>query len=118
MTNVPKNIKVLVFNYTVTESGEAMAEVRYNTNSSSATGAAEPRDLTITLDPKSPYDMKAHDLLHEVGHAVHWAAGLFTRDKVGVHEYLTRTTPILLAVLRDNPELVEFLTNRHVGDGG
>ncbi len=106
---IPSTIKVGPFRYTVEVTAEAIAETRYNSNSPGTTGEARPKTLHIVLDPLTPPDLKAHDLLHEVQHAIHWACGLNSDEKITVHEYIIRTTALLLAVVRENPELVAFL---------
>lgn len=112
---IPSTIKVGPFRYKIERTAEAIAEVRYNSNAPGATGEAGPKTLTIVLDPLTPHDLGAHDLLHEIQHAIHWHVGLNSTDKITVHEYIIRTTPVLLSVLRDNPDLVAFLMEDGLG---
>lgn len=67
--------------------------------------------LEITVAPDMAYDKTAESLLHEVLHAINFVTDLCQ----GAHEDETiceRTGPILLDVLRRNPQLVAYLLNR------
>lgn len=67
--------------------------------------------LTITLHPDQPADGARDSLLHEVLHALASQTDL-NRDWAEHDEaFVARLTPALLALLRANPALVQFLTS-------
>lgn len=64
----------------------------------------------IWLDPEQAEDFYAVTLFHEVLHGVFYIAGYVGNDNN--EEMVTRLSAPLLGVLRDNPELVAFLTQK------
>lgn len=67
--------------------------------------------LLIRLRNDRPHTARAESLVHESLHAMFWDAGL-QETPVDEHEELlvTALAPRLLALLRDNPDLVRYLT--------
>lgn len=60
-------------------------------------------------------DTQAVTVLHEVLHAVASQAGMRDTLTEALEEStVKRLAPLLLQVLRDNPKLIEYLTNRRV----
>ncbi len=73
---------------------------------------ARPNNLVISVDPELG---KCHEsLLHEILHAAWDQCPMRCSDNLSDHEevIVTALAPILLEVLRDNPELVWWLTYR------
>lgn len=78
-------------------------------------GLSDHTELTIDLSPFMAPGLRKEILLHEVAHCVHAAVGLgldLNDEKVPVTEeqVVTRTAPVWLQVLRDNPKLLAYLT--------
>lgn len=73
--------------------------------------------MTITVDPSMCRDQMADTVLHEVIHCVLEqgveVGKISTSNVEDFEEYLVRRlTPRLLAVLQDNPDLVDWLLDR------
>ena len=49
-------------------------------------------------------------LLHEAMHAVQYAASIRDSDKLSPEDFIRRTEAGMLALLRDNPGLIAYLT--------
>ena len=71
-------------------------------------GTCQPRHLTIGLDANQPATAMADTLLHELTHAL--LATVKLDDDVEEAVALA-LAPGLLALLRDNPPLVAYLTD-------
>lgn len=71
------------------------------------------------LEAELGYDRAREVILHETIHAVIGQSGVH-KDILHGHEeaLVNRISPILLAVIRDNPKLIEFLTDRRLGGAG
>lgn len=63
----------------------------------------------ILVDPTLPPAMQADTLLHEVLHAIH-SVLVLRKDRQSAEEWIGVTATLLLGVLRDNPDLVAFVT--------
>ncbi len=105
----PVRVKVSPYNVPVRFDKEAMA-------AASANGAYLPDLHTILLAPNNGPDMERETLLHEVIHAVWSQTFLDVKypDEEGDSEgeaIIRELSPRLLAVLRDNPKLVEYLVS-------
>ncbi len=77
-------------------------------------GRCRPAELTIDLDPEHPLTVVAETLLHEIVHACLSGAGVSAAlaeiDDALEERIVLAVSPLLLDVLRSNPELVTFLT--------
>jgi hypothetical protein len=62
----------------------------------------------IKINPKQSDDLVLETLLHEIGHAVNAVACI--DDHTTEEDAVTRTTPIWMAVWRENPALLDLLT--------
>lgn len=70
-----------------------------------AYGTMDPMSLVITIDPEATGKGNIEDtLLHELVHAAEYHAGLKFNEK-----WVRPVSSGLLAILKDNPELVRFL---------
>jgi hypothetical protein len=75
----------------------------------SVLGATMNHRLKIHLDKKAAAGVVQETLLHEVLHAVTEFTGLDDNLGESEEDFVNRLSPVLLQVLRDNPELVEYL---------
>jgi hypothetical protein len=97
--------------------GHAYYTVKYDkhlSENSEAIGLTGPETQRILLDPQVGADVERETLLHELIHAICFQAGLRLEgepfQKTKVEEKVVWTVaPKILELLRDNPELVEFL---------
>ena len=71
-------------------------------------GNFDPRYLTITVDPNQAPSQVRETLLHELLHACSQEAGM---DETQEEQTVNAQAPRLLAALRDNPDLVAWLTS-------
>lgn len=109
MTTLPSNIKVGPHVYTVT-GDETTVRAEEHALNDKLRGWTDHQKLLIGVDPKLALGMQRQTLWHEVKHAV---ADLPSSDNVKrtEEEWISRTAQMEVAVLRDNPELVAFLTS-------
>ncbi len=74
-------------------------------------GCANHVRLQIIIRPGMAPDVEAEIVLHEVLHAINDVTGLKMRlDADDEEDAVNSTAPLLLDVLRRNPELVAYLT--------
>lgn len=76
-------------------------------------GDSRPCDLLIRVDTGRPTSAVAETLLHEALHCA-WHQTSFTASQnLSDHEeaIVTALAPLLLGILRSNPDLVKFLTS-------
>lgn len=80
-------------------------------------GFTNDKDASITIDSELPLGLKRVTLLHEILHAIRFTfGGSFSPSKntsfeEWEHYWIGLYEEPLVMVLRDNPELVEFLLN-------
>lgn len=107
-----KSIKVGPFNYRISVSLEELLR----NNESHGDGNSKPFGMTvhakelITIDPSQSEGMKRDTVLHEVLHACFFCVGL--HNVVGFEDeekIIASLSPMLLYVLRNNPDFVEYL---------
>lgn len=79
---------------------------------SDAVGLTGPETQRILLDPKLGPDVERETVLHEALHGIYFQAGLrlepWSKDKVE-EKIIWSMAPKILELLKDNPELVEYL---------
>lgn len=107
----PETVDVSCYTYRVSINLVEMLE-RCREQGEDLLGFCDTKQLKIHVDPAQADGMARETLLHEILHAVADATGL--ADGWGDDEESTirRLSPALLQVLRDNPGLVEFLTDQ------
>lgn len=111
MQPVPSSVRVGPHIYRILSTQEAIDRCRIELGDDDRTGGrCREASLTITLDPQLAPSLFREVLLHETLHAVQYTANIATRDRLPAEELIGRLTPLLLGVLRDNHELVVFLT--------
>jgi hypothetical protein len=102
--------------------GFDLAAHRFVSDSSKATGKllhdegsrgdSRADDLLVRINPDRPKTAVAETLLHETMHCI-WSATALRGHAAEEHEeaIVTGLAPLLLEVLRRNPDLVEFLVS-------
>ena len=103
---IPETIRIGPHTYEIRHDPETAKRVR----AAGHAGNSEASQLLIQLDVDLPHTQLADTLLHEALHCM-WnqtslPAGLSAEEEAVV----LALSPLLLGVLRDNPELVAYLT--------
>lgn len=105
LSPIPTHIRVGPYRYTVNPNPDSLSD--------DLAAQVQYAPLKMQVSAYGAHDRKVEGLLHEVFHAV-WELGLGVQDlekKYKNEEVISRLTPHLLAVLRDNPDLVAYLTD-------
>lgn len=74
-------------------------------------GLCEPDALKITIDPSCPCMVQINVLVHEMLHAGSNFIGLTASAELE-ESIVTRMSGIVVSMLRDNPDIVEFITKK------
>ena len=74
-----------------------------------AIGMTDKRSCTIWINPHADPQYQREALLHELSHAVQFVAGLPNLGLVAGEDYITRSTPLLLDMLRRNKAVAAYL---------
>jgi hypothetical protein len=111
---LPTQIKVGPLVYDVIADELAFAKTRVESDSPTLIGRLKEKELQILLDPELPLPMLRACLLHEALHTITagttLAAIVSDADPDDRDERIVGVLELpLLAMLRDNPELVAFL---------
>lgn len=103
--SIPKKVKVGPYTYTV-EIHAALDDAEVNLR-----GVSDTDQHYIRLNPKNPPGLMRSTLLHEVLHAVAVSgAAIGTNERLPQEAWISRIEASLLAVLRDNPAVIAYLT--------
>jgi hypothetical protein len=105
--SIPDAVKVGPFRYAIVADRHTLHSIDVEANGTTAVDL-----LRIHLDPDRPHDAVAVTLLHELLHAIWYAAGR-RGEKLAEEEAIRTLSPLLLDVLKANPDVLAFL----VGDG-
>lgn len=103
----PAFVKVGPYRYRVLVDSDKIREYEHERKGMFA-GYTHVSASLIVLDPDVSSQFRRETLWHEVKHAVANVVGL--EGKLSEEEVLQKVSPMELAVLRDNPELVIYLT--------
>lgn len=114
---IPSEIRVGTVTYHVTVEPEDWMRIEHATQKKGYYGHTDPKAATIYLNPESAPEQNRLTLWHEVLHALHetvmgspsWQ-GLSEDPHAAEERVVLRWEHPTLAVLRDNPALVEYLT--------
>lgn len=110
MPDLPAHIQIGPWTCAVV-SDNAEINARSNEEEADLVGHWSPRALTITLRPDIARDVLAETVLHETLHGILDQIGV--RSELGAEDtegVVIRLAPLLLDVLRRNPQLVAYLT--------
>ncbi len=110
---LPTHVRVGPYLYTVHSDAARMSDLRNDSSEGNRVGQIYYQKLAIDIDPTLAHDRKVSALLHEVLHAS-WHFANFDPDnegKISEEQVVSGLERILLAVLRDNPDLVAYLTD-------
>lgn len=107
---LPNKLKIGPYTYRVSQDRTEMLE-RCRTEATDLLGHIDHRHLTILIEPTQAETQKQDSLLHEALHAICEMTGLSAewgeeREEATVR----RLSPALLALLRDNPRTITYLT--------
>lgn len=103
----PKLLRIGPFDYEVLRGAFSTLELA----SRDRVGECDYSDLTIRVSHQLAPGQQRETLLHEALHAVADLAGLPSELGADLDEKIVRRlAPLLLALMRDNPKLVAFLT--------
>ena len=110
---VPKTVQIGPLLWSISTSlADYQAFALSEKDDGNALGFSRLEDLQIVIKPSIPFVLKQETLLHEVLHAiVATQGGVIPTAKGSELEeaFVAATSPMLLLVLRDNPDLVAFL---------
>ena len=102
----PKRIKAGAFDYTVEHNPQALEDV-------GGDAALWNAQLRIAINKHQAPGFLRDSLFHEVLHACWQDSGLYDPERKEVEErVVSHLSPWILNVLRDNPRLVAFLTEK------
>ena len=117
MTDIPSTVRIGSVTYTVTIDSDEWVRYEHKNQDTGFYGHTNHTTATILIDPESALDVARQTLWHEVIHALcettmgspDWRG--LGKEKSEREEAVVRAfeSPTLL-VLRDNPELVAYLT--------
>lgn len=103
----PKKVKVGPFSVSVRL--ESLREASEN----SLIGLWQDHLLSVILDNGMPGEQEQETLLHELIHAAWDCTGLSKRlDDDQEEEVIRSISPLIFGMLRDNPKLVAYLTEK------
>lgn len=106
----PTSVRVGPYRYTVKVDADRIKELEKESDTD-LYGITTHGLLEIVLQPAVADMVLRETLLHEVLHAVLFNTGLADRMTDKAEEHLVRAlSPALFSLLRDNPDLVQYLT--------
>jgi hypothetical protein len=104
---LPVTVKVGPFRYKIITDAQDLRDYEHN-HGSHYVGYTSHKDLKIVIDATQAESQQAETLWHEIKHAVLHVIKFDKKDP-SLEDYVYGTTPMELAVLRDNPGVVMFL---------
>ncbi len=108
MVDKPKLIKVGPYVYTVFFDKKKIKKASYG-QGKAVYGETDKNKLEIIVDPEPNIQIQREILWHEIKHAAYaWVEAAI--DDPTEEQIICLTAPIELQIMRDNPELLEFLT--------
>lgn len=107
MTEMPKSVKVGPYTYAVSTDEAAIRKFEHEKQSRHA-GHTSHSELAIHVDPHNAAGYQRDTLWHEVLHCIVNVVNL--QPKLSEEEIICTISHMTLAVLRDNPDLVAYLT--------
>jgi hypothetical protein len=108
--STPTSVRVGPYTYVVKVDADRIKELEKESESD-LYGITTHGILEIVLQPAVADMVMRETLLHEVLHAILFNTGLSDRMTDKAEEHLVRAlSPALFALLRDNPNLVQYLT--------
>lgn len=108
--NTPTHVRVGPYTYTVKVDAERIKELEKESDTD-LYGITTHGHLEIVLQPDVADMVLRETLLHEILHAVLFNTGLSDRMTDKAEEHMVRAlSPALFSLLRENPDLVRYLT--------
>lgn len=102
---LPKHVQVGPHRYRIRSTGKATELALQG-----LMGQTDSRSNEILVSPDQSDGQQADTLLHEILHAAYDQTSLRRLDAEAEEAVVSALTPILLGVLRNNPEIVKVLT--------
>lgn len=115
LSPIPSHIRVGPYRYTVYRDGSRMSDIRNDCGEGNRVGQIHFQKLEIDIDPKLAHDRQVSGVLHETLHACWHFANLIDVDDdkrtLTEEQVICGLERAILCVLRDNPDLVAYLTD-------
>lgn len=109
-TALPSTITVGARTYSVSDDTNVVNAYGRSAETAGLYGATDHRSLVIAIDPNQAADQLRDTLLHEALHCCTNLAAIDVAPPDTEEELVARLTPPLLAMLRDNREFVDYIT--------
>lgn len=106
MSPLPNTLRIGPYTWTVKCSKKAWAETKPKEGEY---GEADPHKYRITLKPKMSLQYERVVLMHEIMHAARFATEQDLDLNKAEESFIELTDGILVAVLQDNPDLLDYL---------
>jgi hypothetical protein len=104
---LPSHVRVGPYLWEVVTGHDALTPVTRK-EGSMVYGWTLPREQRMIIAPDLGFDFERETFLHELMHCCAHL-GCFAEDDLGEEEWIARTSPWLFSVLKDNPEVLEYL---------
>lgn len=113
LSPIPNHIRVGPYRYTVYRDGSRMSDIRNDCGEGNRVGQIHFQKLEIDIDPKLAHDRQVSAVFHETLHAAWHFASLhnYEEGKITEEQVVCGLERAILCVLRDNPDLVAYLTD-------
>lgn len=107
---LPSKVKINTYTYTLKEENDPRFD-----DGADAWGYCDYDNQEIVIKKNATKERKRNIVLHEIMHAVfesvHASPRSMRADEIEEY-YVVHSAPILVDVLRDNPNLVKYLTHK------
>ena len=110
----PSQIQVGSLSFEINWSKDAINRLIVEANKPDAWGYVDYNTLLIHIDGEQPVQRQRNTLMHEVLHCIWHETGLDDVEEATEEYLIGSLTGRLVGVLRDNPELVAYLTHEKI----
>lgn len=110
-SSCPSKVKVGSYIFEIITEPNEFWKAQRQQDTLEVSGLTVYKEQKIYVDPDQAKDMFADTLLHELLHVVYYVSGLGEIENATEEQIVFVMTHPLLQILRDNPELTEFLTS-------
>ena len=110
MIKRPEVVKIGPFLFTIYWDKDRMINAAWEFGSGPLSGHTDKQKLEIIINPEIDIQIQRETLWHEIKHGCYmWVASAI--DNPSEEQIIALTTPIELSVLRENKDVLEFLTS-------